>query len=171
MEPTKLIDQIVSTHLKPALLAKGFRKQGSTFWRDRGEVIDVMTVQKSQWNDGQAARFTVNMGVYWKRIHELLGEPVKTIPPKENQCTVRERLGCLDSVTAEFPDGRDHWWEVTATTDLAATGGEVLERIERSGIPWLDRLHDLEATLAHIEAHKMWRIDDAILDLRKRGLL
>ncbi len=171
MEPTKLIDQIVSTHLKPGLLAKGFRKQGANFWRDHGEVIDVVNVQKSQWNSGQAARFTVNLGVYWKRIHELLGKPLNTVPPKEYHCTVRARLCCLDSVTAEFPDGRDHWWEVTATTDLAATGAEVLERIERSGIPWLDHLHELKATLAHIEAHRTWRTDDAILDLRKRGLL
>jgi hypothetical protein len=171
MEPTKLIDQIVSTHLKPALLAKGFRKQGSTFWRDRGEVIDVMTVQKSQWNDGQAARFTVNMGVYWKRIHELLGEPVKTIPPKEYQCTIRQRLGRLFSVTPEFPNGLDHWWEVNPATDLAATASEVVDRIERFGVPWLERLHDLEFALQYIQTHPVLIRVDAILDLRKRGLL
>jgi hypothetical protein len=53
VEPTKLIDQTVSAHLKPVLQAKGFRMQGSTFWRDYGEVIDVVNVRPS--SNGWAA--------------------------------------------------------------------------------------------------------------------
>lgn len=171
MEPTKLIDQIVSAHLKPALQARGFRKQGTTFWRDHGEVIDVVNVQKSRWNDSGSAEFTLNLGLYWKRIHELLNEPLKSTPPKEYQCTVQQRLGFLFPATAAFPQGRDYWWQVSAGSDPASVAGEVVDQLERFGLPWMARLHDLDATLEYIQANRVVRKDDIILGLRQSGLI
>lgn len=171
MESTKLIDQIVGAYLKPSLQSTGFRKRGATFWRDHGRMIDVVNLQKSRWNDSRSASFTVNLGIYWKHIHELLGESVKTFPPKEFQCTVRERLGRLFNLSPEFPNGRDSWWEVTEASDLATIGADVVNRIHEFGIPWLERLHDLEAVMAHLKAHRLYRRDDTILELHAKGQL
>jgi hypothetical protein len=133
------------------------------FWREGGEVIEVVTVQKSQWNDASSASFTLNLGLYWKRVQELLGRTISAPPPREYNCTIRERIGPL------FSAGRDHWWEVTPETDVAAIGVDVVAKLVEHGLPWLERGHSLEQMIEFVERTNSIPQRKAILALRRDG--
>lgn len=148
MKPTEIIDAAIKDCVKPVLNEMGFRKQGHTFWRDTGDVVDVITLQKSQWNDASSASFTVNLGLYWKRIQELLARTAAKMPPREYDCTVYERIGAL------IGNGSDHWWHVKPTTDPSKIGSEVNEVLTSRGVPWLERGHSIEQTLAYVRSLK-----------------
>ena len=165
MKPSEIIDVAVKEWVKPALSEIGFRKQGHTFWRETGDVVDVITLQKSQWNSSSSASFTVNFGLYWKRVQELLGQTVTKMPPREYDCTVHERIGAL------IGNGSDRWWHVKPTADASKIGCEVSAAIISCGVPWLERGHSLEQTLEYVRTlrHLLDGHRNAVLALRRDG--
>lgn len=128
-----LIDKLVKDHVKPVLKELGFKHKGSTFFRKNGELTEVIAPQKSKWNNAQEAKFTFNLGVYWPYVQELLGRPCETLPPKEDDCTLRQRLGPL------FDENRDFWWIITPESDIVQIGSEVAQKIKVFALPWLSR--------------------------------
>jgi hypothetical protein len=131
--PSDLIDEIVKNQLKPALHELGFKNKSSTFFRQNGELIEIVSPQKSKWNGSAEGKFTINLGVCWPNVQEILGRACKAFPPKDYECTLRQRLGSL------FADGRDYWWTVIPDSDARRIGEEVLEKLRSFGIPWLRR--------------------------------
>ena len=94
--PTKLIDELLQVHLAPFMKAAGFRKSGAYFWRDSGQVIDVLDLQKSQWNNSREASFYVNLHVYWKDFQEAVGRPFKSKFPRmpDRTSEICSLVGC-----------------------------------------------------------------------------
>ena len=128
--PSDLIDELVKLHLKPALKELGFKSKSSTFFRQNSELVEVASPQKSQWNSAEEAKFTINLGVYWPKVHEMLRRVPASVPPKEYDCTLRQRLGPL------FDQHRDYWWTVTPNSDVRAIGEDVVEKVRRYALPW-----------------------------------
>ena len=67
--------------IKPLLKNKGFKKRGSTWWRQLDKFIQVVNIQGSQWSK----KFYINLGVY---IRELGDKEY----PAETDCHIRNRL-------------------------------------------------------------------------------
>jgi hypothetical protein len=42
-----------------------------------------------------------------------------------------------------MPEQRDFWWKVRDDSSLDSVKLDLLERIDRYGVPWLDRGHDI----------------------------
>jgi hypothetical protein len=143
--PSDLINELVKAQLKPALKELGFKNKSSTFFRQNGELVEIISPQKSKWNDAGEAKFTINLGVYWPQVQEVLGRPAAGSPPKEHDCTIRQRLGPL------FDDGKDFWWSVSPDSDMQQIGLDVLEKIRTHALPWLVRATSLDeaVNLAH----------------------
>lgn len=160
VKPTELITRIVESDIKPLLQERGFRKRASLFWRDNGDVIDVITIQKSQWNDSTSARFTINLGLYWKQVQALVDRAVPL--PREYDCTVQTRIGGL------LPERTDLWWEV-ADSEVSVVARDVTEKLEQYGLPWLENGHTIERTMEYLEQRslKAWR--DKLMALRQQG--
>lgn len=125
------IDDVIRRALVPSLRADGFRKSARTFHRSLDGVIEVLHVQASTSNAGDVGRFTLNLGVYFPGVDEILGDATLE-HPKEYQCHVRERIGAVM--------GRgDHWWTLDPTTPPADVAPEI-ERAYRDFVPsWFDR--------------------------------
>lgn len=131
MSIAREIDDVIRRALVPALRADGLRKSGRTFHRSADGGVEVLDVQASQSNVGDVGRFTLNIGVYFRGVDELLGDaPLER--PKVYQCHVRERIGALM--------GRgDHWWRLDTATSPADIAPEV-ERAYRDFVPsWFER--------------------------------
>jgi hypothetical protein len=156
VKPTDLITRIVQNDLKPVLQARGFRKKAALFWRDNGEVIDVITVQKSQSNDASGARFTINLGLYWKRLQELSGRVA--LLPREYDCTVQARIGGL------LPERTDLWWEINST-ETTVVSADVVSKLLRYGLPWLEAGHTVEKTFEYLEQRGLKTRRDELLAL------
>jgi hypothetical protein len=121
--PSKLIDELLKVHLKPAIIKLGFNSKSQIFFRRNHELIEIISLQKNKWNDSDRASFTINLGVYWPKVEEIFGNQYRTFPPKEYECTLRQRLGSL------FNDGNDFWWDVTFGSKIELVGLEVVEKI------------------------------------------
>jgi len=139
--PSELIDELVKTQLKPALKVLGFKSKSSTFFRNNGNLVEIISPQKSRWNDANESKFTINLGVYWPNVHEILGGLISSLPPKEYDCTIRQRLGFL------FDDGKDYWWSVSPNSDIEQIGADVVEKVRHYGLPWLVRATVLDEAI------------------------
>jgi len=140
--PSDLIDEMVKTHLKPALHEFGFKSRSSTFFRQNGELVEIVSPQKSKWNNSTGAKFTINLGVYWPKVQEILGRASQSFPPKEYECTLRQRLGPL------FADQRDYWWTVLPDSNIRTIGEDVTEKLRSFAMPWLRRATSLDDAVA-----------------------
>jgi hypothetical protein len=130
-----LIDIVIKSGLAQELKQNGFRKQGRTFRKSLSEAILITNIQGSKWNRGQAGNFTMNLGVYFPVVAELVWLPLPQAPdrPLEYDCLVRTRIGQL------LPTHEDYWWAIDPSIDLHALGSDVTEKWSTYGKPWLER--------------------------------
>lgn len=129
-EITKSIDAVIALGLAASLKAVGFRKAGRTWHKAIGEDYLIVNVQASSGNVGSDGKFTINLGVYNSEIAKLTGAATQE-KPKEYQAIIRERIGPISY-------GHDHWWEIHKNTDLSVVSADVVEKMEKYGLPWLD---------------------------------
>ena len=138
----KAIDRIASL-LHVELRARGFTKSARTFRLRGEECTQVVNMQASTSNMGVGGRFTVNLGVFFPAVAEVLPWPAPKAL-KEHNCQLRERLGLL------LPDPRDRWWQVSLDAPVAPIAEEVREAVVTYGLPWLEARSTLEAGLDSI---------------------
>ena len=132
-----LIDTVVREGLAPYLNAAGFRKRSRNFHRFVGEVVQVVNVQASPWNTDHEGEFTLNLGVYFPALAEVLNLPIPPKLPTEADCHARERIGIL------LPVRRDYWWRIAPDSDLDRLGIELRDAWLLYGAPWIERNLDL----------------------------
>ena len=144
MQTSAIIKEVLGIHIAPYLKTLGFKKKGAIFWRETDVLIDLVNLQKSQWNNPDEAQFTLNLGIYWKEVQAEIERRAKSMPPKELECTVFERLGALFA-------GNDFWWSVTESTIAYELGRDVVEKLEKFGLPWLENGHNPEITCRYLE--------------------
>jgi hypothetical protein len=77
---TKVLQEAVADAVVPA----GFRKKGSSWYREEADAILVISPQKSQYG----SQYFLNLGVYWRELGE------KTAP-REEECHVRGRISSV----------------------------------------------------------------------------
>lgn len=144
----RLIDRAVNLGLRPRLRDCGFRRNSTHYWRGEGDVIQVLSVQKSQWNSSDSGKFTLNLGVHFPLVAEvLLGRDNMPRPPQESYCILRQRAGMLLS-------GRDEWWTVTPETDVDELAGTLQRALEEHVLPWFERNKSLPQAAGELERQK-----------------
>jgi len=147
MHASKVIDQILREYLVPLMKSHGFNKRGQRFWRNAGHVVDVLDLQKSQWNISSRAEFTINIGVFWPAINAQSEVRVTSLPPATCECTITERIGRL------FGSGLDLWWRVRGKEDLVRRGQDVQRKVIRFALPWLESMHSVREMVAYQRRH------------------
>lgn len=148
-QSTKVDEVQAALHawLKP----KGFRKQGRTFNRTTDDgLVQVVNIQMGASDppgtvyipglrENLYGWFTVNLGVYVPEVGRLLhGDNEAKRFVNEAHCCVRSRLGNL------APEQKDVWWRNDAVAEVIPN---VLARLERDGLPFLDRFASRDALL------------------------
>jgi hypothetical protein len=163
----KRIDEVIKVGLAKQLKSEGYRKKGRTFREASLPGMRVVNVQASQWNSGETGQVTINIGVYFGELAQMLDE--KPLPePHEYECMVRQRIGSL------MDDGRDFWWHIDEATAVAGLAAEVVDAYSNYGQPWLARAATLQGLLATERAALRYQAAAAMLlgdRDRARGLL
>jgi hypothetical protein len=120
--------------IAPALRQRGFRGSGTAYVFPDDTHWLQLGFQSSKWNTSAEAAFTVNVAVAdkvaWARF--ALG---RNRPPNPNATYSRDtavwRLGSLAF-------GADCWWQILDVPDQSAgVAAQVLDAIDRVGLPWL----------------------------------
>ena len=146
MARNPVLEHVLSSGLRPALSADGFRRSGRAFHRTTAECLHVVDVQASRYNERDSGRFTINLGVWYRPLHELMDWMPRTKLPRAHDCAIDERLGMLIH-------GRDVWWEFDTTTDPEALARRVVRDWRRHGAPFLSALSSGKAVCNYILAN------------------
>lgn len=117
--------------LAPILTAFGFRQKRNVFWYETEDNVLLLEIQFSRVRNGESAKFTVNAGVFCKRIGADIGQE-SVIPPDWEDCHLRQRIGHL------LPKATDIWW--TIESDQPVMGDiDVADAVREFGVPYLKR--------------------------------
>lgn len=137
------LEALVRTSIHPVLKVQGFRRKGRTWNRLADDVIQVIDIQASQWNEGDSGRFTVNLGIFSQAVYEIVWgrEPPSFV--KVSDCMISCRIGtlidCADPKEASLKsEQREKWWTFDQATNLDELGKEVIELIVRCGLEVLN---------------------------------
>ncbi len=132
------IDRILKSGLTPILRRYRFVKSGPVYRAKKADVVWLVDVQKSRWNDEREAQFTINGGVYITGVVAVYCRSAEPAKPKIEDCCLSVRIGQL------LEEGIDKWWRVTASDEPedvvdAEIGVDVRDRVERVLLPFLHR--------------------------------
>jgi hypothetical protein len=135
-----MLKDMIRNEVAPLLKAQGFRKQAMTWNRDEGDVIQVLDIQPSRWNDRAKQEFTLNVGGLSKVAWETCwGKPV----PKHitiEECCPTFRIG---QILAGFPpEATDFWWRLTDDMSDAETNtirDSLVDAVCKKCLPILDQ--------------------------------
>ena len=96
----------------------------------------------------ESGQFTVNLGVHFPRVAELMPKRFEIPdPPKEYHCVLRQRVGVLQH-------GRDQWWTVTRGSNIEDVAKGLEQDCKEHALPWLERNKDLGHAAAELEAQQ-----------------
>ena len=144
-----MVDEVQAA-LHAALKPQGFRKQGRTFNRkttdDLIQVIGLQvgahdppgTVHIPGLQEDLYGWFTVNLGVYVPEVARFHGGGEAKSFVRDFHCCIRTRLGALG------PEKADLWWRNSAVAEVVP---DLLLRLDRDGIPFLERFASRDAIL------------------------
>lgn len=115
---------------KSLFKAKGYKKTGSNFrlYLPDG-LCKIVNFQKSQFNDRDECRFTINIGLYFQKNPE---QPYLMF--KEYECQIRTRVS---GISQRYVG--DHWWVLTERTDSEKLCAELRALMQEDILPWLDQ--------------------------------
>jgi hypothetical protein len=148
-EPAKQMDALQAA-LRPSFQRWGFRGRGRAFNRlTQDGLTQVITLQMGSFDppgttyipglrENVYGKVTLNLGIYVPEVarHHGGGEAKSVV--REYNCCVRARIGALG------PERADLWWDLVPGTSLA---GEIQQRLERDGLPFLERFKSRDAIL------------------------
>ena len=130
-------DEMVREGLRPSLKALGFQGSGTTFtWPSRSH-FSQLGLQKSQFSDRDALRFTVNVTIADRSSWEAARTVRPYLPKKPAPSTFygdyiwQRRIGAL------MPSGEDTWWTISAGDDWRPVAEEVLGAVRTHALPEL----------------------------------
>jgi len=107
--------------LQDSLERFGFKKRGSTFHREVGDVIHLVSLQASQSSSASTLRVTVNLAV----AVPILGGQRDDVWSAQ----WRERIGTL------LPEAQDRWWNVSSSQEAEAVAQEITKFLAQYGLP------------------------------------
>lgn len=127
---------MLQDEIAPALRQRGFKGSGTAYVLPDDTHWLQLGFQSSKWNSAEEVAFTVNASIVdkiaWARLvaeHGYKGRPSPNATYSRD--TAVWRLGSLAF-------GEDRWWrviDVPLQSEGVAT--QVLEAIDRVGLPWL----------------------------------
>ena len=131
----KKTEELVRMNLAPFFKSLGYRKSGRTFSFQFEDNYRIVNIQSWKYNDQNSGRFTINLSVYLAKAQASTNFIAKTLPPKEYECQIRERIGVLIGAPQD-----DIWWEVLPDSNIAELAGTIIGHLKKSAIPWLETM-------------------------------
>ncbi len=125
----------------------GWRRKAPHLIRESAGVIHGIHFQASQFGSAEEGRFTINLVVTEPRIYQAWTRR----PPPANPATalypVQQRIGWM------LPAHRDHWWEISSSTDITTVKSEVLDLLRLAESDFFIQFSSLEAMLERLRQH------------------
>lgn len=151
-----LVDGLIRGPLASFFKARRFTRRARTWNRERSGFVDVVNIQASRWNEsGKVEDLTINAGVFVPAVFELCWGKAAPAFVKEEDCTVRARIG--DLLEEENPAQLDRWWRMTPETSAADLGADLSSLLEANVLPFLERIDSLRVLERALSTGTGWQ--------------
>ncbi len=107
--------------LAPRLRGLGFKGSGHAFSIPDDAHWISLGFQKSQFSDGEALRFTVNVTVANKAVWARMRQERTYLPAKPAPNTLYGDYAWSRRIGQLLPGGQDQWWELRADSPDSRT--------------------------------------------------
>jgi hypothetical protein len=125
----------------------GWRRKAPHLIRESAGVIHGIHFQASQFGSAEEGRFTINLVVTEPRIYQAWTRRPLPANPATAHYPVQQRIGCM------LPAHRDHWWEISSSTDLSTVQSEVLDLLRVAESDFFIQFSSLETMLERLRKH------------------
>jgi hypothetical protein len=127
------------TGVAPGLRGMGFVESGQSFELRDQEFWRLLGIQKSSFNSASHVEFTINLLRGRKAGWEQARQAHAYLPVRPNASTAYARVSGVRAVRIGrlLPAGRDHWWQVSASTSPAKLAADVLSTVKEFALPAL----------------------------------
>jgi len=130
------------------LKSLGFKRGGNHMYRLSEDLFHGIHFQASQWGSSVEGQFTINLVVTSPMLYEAwTGKPLPRNPASA-LFPIQQRIGSL------MPEHQDHWWSVSASTDIASLEREVLQVLTEYALPFFAEYPDSEMLLNRLRENK-----------------
>jgi hypothetical protein len=129
MEIEKSFNEMCSKQLFPELRKIGFKKSKYSFYIIKNDNWGIINFQRSQENDKNLFRFTINLAVVSKRILGFFKNLENNKIPDVWDSQWRVRLGEL------MPEKKDKWWIINEETNITEFSRLLLSLINEFALP------------------------------------
>ena len=141
-------NEIVKSCFHERLKPLKFKKKANNFYRDLGEIGQIINIQKSMFGSKENISFTVNIGIfspiYWGSEYNFKGDSEPPAYPTEPVSIIRTRIG-------RFIDGKDKWWDLDQRTNVETIKSELTETLENKILPYFEKIESNDSLLKFIE--------------------
>lgn len=151
--------KIIGEHIfSPVLTKSGFALSSSKerhpassiqFYKHEYDHSQYIDFQRDKWWKKSSGRFTINIGVFYPHVHEMMTGRHLEEPPI-GMWTMSQRLGILAY-------GHDTWWTLDNRTNIEQLGHELLDLWQQYGELWLDSVNSLtKLRTYYLKEHSLW---------------
>jgi len=126
------------------LLAKsikfdGFKKENQIWRKNIGILTQIIEIQSSKYNSEVRESFTINIGIFSAKVHEMTWVKDVPVKPKEIDCIFRKRV-------SYFLDNQgDKWWMLQNEQDVEMLIPEIIGIFEKSIQPFFSKIDNYDS--------------------------
>lgn len=142
---TTKVMKSVSNNCRIDLTPFGFVRHAPHLFRQSDDLFHCIHFQASRWGSRDAGSFTVYLAVTSPSIYRHWSGRSFPANPATALWPIHQRLSLL------FPEGKDCWWDVSATTDVTTLAAEISQHLQTYGLPFFDRFLSTSAILESLQ--------------------
>jgi hypothetical protein len=142
------IQSILKQYATPILQENGFSRDRSRYYRQLSELMWLVEIQRSSFNDSTEASFTISCGIFVPGfVPRYLGmkEPIR---PQCPDCPICTRIGFLSE------DRINQWWTMSILDEPSTVdpsiGGDLARRLESDCMSFFKRFQTRRDVLNYL---------------------
>lgn len=143
-------DSIIKLAFQDTLKPLGFKKRSNNFYRVKGELGNVVNIQKSALYSREMIRFTINVGIFapkhWYGSYYNDGKELPTFPP-HYECILNKRIGKLKKEN-------DSWSDVHEDIEIEFLIKEMQDNLNNHIIPFFNEIENYDDVLLQLETNR-----------------
>lgn len=147
MTMQQMLKGIIKETIAPLFKAMGFKKRGNNFAKDCGKFSLTVNIQSSRCNTAEEVEFTINTGVFTDKIFGTFYTFAPPQFPTEVNSVLRQRI-------TELKNRPDHWYKLSADTDIEELKKQIKADIETVIFPYFEQFNSIEDVIKEMEKNE-----------------
>jgi hypothetical protein len=140
-------DKIIKEGFYDILKPLNFKKNAQNFYRNLGDLGQIINIQKSKYGTKDQVRFTINTGIfvpeYWIACFNFQNKELPSFPI-EPECLIRKRIG-------DLMNQNDTWYNLDSNMDENILINEMHNNLNLVILPYFSSLKTKSDLVVAIE--------------------